>query len=126
MDNALAIFRTIATEFSNMTDTSVLSFMEVFSVFVGKKVFGKKYDLALAYFTAHMLTLNNMKAAVETTDGAFDVRRFADVKREREGDLEREYAVGDYDSSLLSLTYYGRYYLWILKLCSIGVKTRFM
>ena len=121
MDNALAIFRTIATEFSNMTDAAVLAVMSVYSVFVSKKTFGSKYDLALAYFTAHMLTLNKMKETVGATDGSF-----ADVKREREGDLEREYAVGDYDSSLLNLTYYGRYYLWMLKLCGIGVRTRFM
>ena len=121
MEKALAIFRTIATEFAEMTDAAVLAFMEVYAVFVSKKVFGSKYDVALAYFTAHMLTLDRMKATVGAADGSF-----ADVKREREGDLEREYAVGDYDSSLLNLTYYGRYYLWILKLCSIGVKTRFM
>ena len=121
MDNALAVFRTIATEFENMTDAAVLAFMEIFSTFVSKKVFGTKYDVALAYFTAHMLTLDKMKATVGAADGSF-----ADVKREREGDLEREYAVGDHDSSLLNLTYYGRYYLWLVKLCGIGVRTRFM
>lgn len=121
MDKALAIFRTIATEFLSVSDASVLAFMEIYSVFVSKKAFGTRYDLALAYFTAHMLTLDKLKATVGAADGSF-----ADVKREREGDLEREYAVGDYDSSLLNLTYYGRYYLWIRKLCSIGVKTRFM
>ena len=77
MDKALAIFRTIATEFSDMTDDSVLAFMEVFAMFVSKKVFGSKYDVALAYFTAHMLTLDKMKATVGAADGSF-----ADVKRE--------------------------------------------
>lgn len=121
MENALAIFRTIATEFSTMTDAAVLAFMQIYATFVSKKTFGAKYDVALAYFTAHMLTLDRMKATVGATDGSF-----ADIKREREGDLEREYAVGDYDSSLLNLTYYGRYYLWLIKLCGIGVRTRFM
>ena len=124
MDAILAVFRVIAPEFSTMTDAEVKAIIALYEGFVSKKVFERKYDLAVAYLTAHMISLNNLytKTAGASTDASV-----AGVKREREGDLEREYAIPDASDymSLLYKTYYGRMYLQIMKLCSIGIKTRF-
>ena len=124
MDAILAVFRVIAPEFSSMTDAQVKAIIALYEGFVSKKVFGSKYNLAVAYLTAHMIALNNLytKTAGASTDASV-----AGVKREREGDLEREYAIPDASDymSLLYKTYYGRMYLQIMKLCSIGIKTRF-
>ena len=124
MDDVLKVFRVIAPEFSNLTDEEVTAMLELFAPMVSKNTFGAKYNLALAYFVAHILALNGVYASVQgsSTDGSV-----AGVKREKEGDLEREYAIPDASDymSLLYKTYYGRMYLQIMKMCAIGIKTRF-
>lgn len=124
MDEVLKVFRVIAPEFNNLTDEEVTAMLELFAPMVSKNTFGTKYNLALAYFVAHILALNGVYATAQgsSTDGSV-----AGIKREREGDLEREYAIPDASDymSLLYKTYYGRMYLQIMKLCAIGIKTRF-
>ena len=124
MDDVLKVFRVIAPEFNNLTDEEVTAMLELFAPMVSKHTFGTKYNLALAYFVAHIIALNGVYATAQgsSTDGSV-----AGIKREREGDLEREYAIPDASDymSLLYKTYYGRMYLQIMKLCAIGIKTRF-
>ena len=124
MDEVLKVFRVIAPEFNNMTDEEVTAMLELFAPMVSKHTFCAKYNLALAYFVAHIIALNGVYATAQgsSTDGSV-----AGVKREKEGDLEREYAIPDASDymSLLYKTYYGRMYLQIMKLCAIGIKTRF-
>ena len=124
MDDVLRVFRVIAPEFNNLTDSEVTAMLELFAPMVSKHTFGTKYNLALAYFVAHIIALNGVYATGQgsSTDGSV-----AGIKREREGDLEREYAIPDASDymSLLYKTYYGRMYLQIMKLCAIGIKTRF-
>lgn len=124
MDEVLKVFRVIAPEFNNLTDEEVTAMLELFAPMVSKNTFGTKYNLALAYFVAHIIALNGVYATAQgsSTDGSV-----AGVKREKEGDLEREYAIPDASDymSLLYKTYYGRMYLQIMKLCAIGIKTRF-
>ena len=122
--NAIAIFRVIAPEFASVTDTELNNWFDLFAPMVSKKTFGNKYDLALAYFIAHILALQGLYA---TTAGTSTDGSVAGVKREREGDLEREYAIPDASDymSLLYKTYYGRFFLQMMKMCSIGIKTRF-
>ena len=124
MDEVLKVFRVIAPEFSNLTDEEVTAMLELFSPMVSKNTFGTKYNLALAYFVAHIIALNGVYA---TTQGSSTDGSVAGIKREKEGDLEREYAIPDASDymSLLYKTYYGRMYLQIMKLCAIGIKTRF-
>lgn len=124
MDEVLKVFRVIAPEFASMTDEEVTEMLELFSPMVSKKTFGTKYNLAMAYFVAHILSLNNVYTSVT---GASSDASAAGVKREKEGDLEREYAIPDASDymSLLYKTYYGRMYLQIMKMCAIGIKTRF-
>ena len=124
MNDVLKVFRVIAPEFNNLTDEEVTAMLELFSPMVSKHTFGTKYNLALAYFVAHIIALNGVYATAQgsSTDGSV-----AGIKREKEGDLEREYAIPDASDymSLLYKTYYGRMYLQIMKLCAIGIKTRF-
>ena len=124
MDDVLKVFRVIAPEFSEMTDEEVTAMLELFAPMVSKHTFGNKYNLALAYFVAHIISLNNVYT---TTAGASSDASVAGVKRDKEEDMEREYAIPDASDymSLLYKTYYGRMYLQIMKLCAIGIKTRF-
>ena len=124
MDEVLKVFRVIAPEFNNLTDEEVTAMLELFAPMVSKNTFGTKYNLALAYLVAHIIALNGLYA---TTQGSSTDGSVAGIKREKEGDLEREYAIPDASDymSLLYKTYYGRMYLQIMKLCAIGIKTRF-
>ena len=124
MDEVQKVFRVIAPEFYEMTDEEVTEMLELFSPMVSKKTFGTKYNLAMAYFVAHILSLNNVYTSVT---GASSDASVAGVKREKEGDLEREYAIPDASDymSLLYKTYYGWMYLQFMKMSAIGIKTRF-
>ena len=87
MDDVLKVFRVIAPEFNNLTDEEVTEMLELFAPMVSKKTFGAKYALALAYFVAHIISLNNVYT---TAQGASSDASVAGVKREKEGDLERD------------------------------------
>ena len=65
MDDVLQVFRVIAPEFANLSDTQVTEIMTLFAPMVSKKTFGTKWNLALAYFTAHILALNGVYAQTE-------------------------------------------------------------
>ncbi len=69
--DALAIFRLVATEFADMPDDDVIdtdigkvtqygvnSFLQLYSDQISEKRFGKSYEKALAYLTAHKLKMN--------------------------------------------------------------------
>lgn len=69
--DALAIFRLVATEFADMPDNDVIdvdtgkvitygvhSFLQLYSDQISEKRFGKLYQKALAYLTAHKLKMN--------------------------------------------------------------------
>lgn len=84
---------------------------------VKQGVFGSKQERAQRYLAAHYLTLSN-PATSSGSSGA--------VKREKVGDVEKEYT----DASQLkgsqvgySETSYGRTYLQIRRGCIVGFKT---
>lgn len=68
--DALAIFRLVATEFADMPDDDVVndegkvtayginSFLELYSDQISERRFGKTYQKALAYLTAHKLKMS--------------------------------------------------------------------
>lgn len=69
--DALAIFRMVAAEFADMPDEDVIdagtgkaarhgvsSFLRLYSDQISEKRFGKSYQKALAYLTAHKLKMN--------------------------------------------------------------------
>ncbi len=55
---ALQIFRLVAKEFEAISDEEIKTFMELYSDQISKKRFGKSYDKALAYLTAHKLKMS--------------------------------------------------------------------
>ncbi len=69
--NALEIFRMVAVEFQNMPDEDIIdegtgkvvtrgirSFLDLYADQISRKRFGKSYEKALAYLTAHKLKMN--------------------------------------------------------------------
>lgn len=71
MEEALRIFRIVATEFKHIPDEDTIddqghvvygikTYMELFSKFVSCRKFGGAYAMALAYLTAHKLKMMDM------------------------------------------------------------------
>ena len=80
--DALAIFRLVATEFADMPDDDVVdsatdkvprygvrSFLQLYSDQISEKRFGKSYQKALAYLTAHKLKMSGYGSAENGTIG---------------------------------------------------------
>ena len=55
---ALDIIRLVGDEFSGVSDAVVGQWIELARPFVSKKVFGKLFEQALAYFTCHMMKIS--------------------------------------------------------------------
>ncbi len=58
--NAVKIIRTLFKEFASVTDEDLGAYLETFSPMLSRKRFGDKYDLALAYYTAHKMSMNGL------------------------------------------------------------------
>lgn len=53
MEDAVRIFRLVATEFDVLNDETVEAWLNLTAPLISKKVFGKLYDQAIALLTAH-------------------------------------------------------------------------
>lgn len=115
---SLEIFRLVAPELSNVSDTDVNSMIELASLEISKKVYKTLYEKALAYYAAHILTLN-----VLTGDDG--VTSAYPIKSEKEGDLSRTYAVSDSSSvGSYEATKYGKELKRLGKLNTISLVVR--
>ena len=52
--------RVVGTEFADVSDEKLESYIEVYSPLVSKKQFGKLYELALAYVICHKMKMAGM------------------------------------------------------------------
>lgn len=114
---ALEIFRLIAKEFSGMTDNEVLEYIALAELDISEGIYGALYEKALVYSAAHTIKLNELMSG-----GLASV--FA-VKSEKEGDLQRTYAVSDTKTcNPLASTIYGQELLNMQRLCVVPILTR--
>ena len=72
MEDAVRIFRLVATEFDVLNDETVEAWLNLTAPLISKKVFGKLYDQAIALLTAHRLKMagygdNQYGSALEAT-----------------------------------------------------------
>ena len=117
---------------ADVTDAELTSDIEIYRDYVSEKRFGKLFPKALAYFIAHMRTLNDMIANAVVSGGVADgsVAPGALI-REKEGDLERSYAdpsaSGSSDTdveALLKKTVYGQQFLMLRAMVIVPVTIR--
>jgi len=122
----LSTFRLIASEFNDVDDEKVNSMIELQGVRVSQKAFGDKYDLAVAYLTAHAFKLDEMLKGGGASSGGLTS---GTVVSEKEGSISVWYApptLSRYnDGSLYSKTAYGLLFLELRSQCIIPVMTRF-
>ena len=62
----LSTFRLVASEFIDVDDEKVNSMIELQGVRISQKAFGDKYDLAVAYLTAHAFKLDEILKGIVT------------------------------------------------------------
>lgn len=58
--SVIEIIRLLGTEFSNVQDTTIQSWIELTQPFLSKKIFGEMYDQALALLTCHRMKMAGM------------------------------------------------------------------
>ena len=104
----LEIFRVIAPEFKDISDEVIQANIDIYADMISRSAFGKYYERAVAFYTAHNMALTNMMTSSGSTSA--DVIG-GSIIREKEGDLERQYSEGKTTSDLLDKTVYGKQYL---------------
>lgn len=116
------VFRKIATEFRAVPDNEVLEWIELTSPFLSKRVFGKLYEQALVYMTAHRMKLAGLGNNSYGTVG--DTLRVASFN---EGDTSISYSTNQATNLMsdgeLALTQYGLSYLTIRRMKVFPVRT---
>lgn len=128
----IAVFRLTIPAMADVTDAELTSDIEIYRDYVSEKRFGKLFPKALAYFIAHMRTLNDMIANAVAGDGVADSSVLTGALiREKEGDLERAYAdtsssgSGDTEAeALLKKTVYGQQFLMLRAMVIVPVTIR--
>ena len=122
----LSTFRLVASEFNDVDDESVASMIELQGVRVSPKAFGDKYDLAVAYLTAHAFKLDEMLKGGGASSGGLTS---GTVVSEKEGSISVGYAsptLSRYnDGSLYAKTAYGLLFLELRSQCIVPLMTRF-
>lgn len=128
MDTAkiLSTFRLVASEFNDVDDEKVNSMIELQGVRISHKAFGDKYDLAVAYLTAHAFKLDEILKGGGASSG---VLISGAITSEKEGSISVGYAppsLSRYnDGSLYTKTAYGLLFLELRSQCIVPVMTRF-
>jgi len=131
-EQLIEVFRLTIPAMAEVTDEELTSDIEIYRDYVSEKRFGKLFPKALAYFIAHMRTLNDMIANAVAGGGVADgnVATGALIS-EKEGDLERSYAdpsasgSGDTESeALLKKTLYGQMFLQLRAMVIVPVTIR--
>ena len=122
----LNTFRLVSGEFSDVDDKKVNSMIELQGVRISQKAFGDKYNLAVAYLTAHAFKLDEMLKGGGASSGGLTS---GTVVSEKEGSISVGYAsptLSRYnDGSLYSKTAYGLLFLELRSQCIVPVMTRF-
>ena len=122
----LSTFRLVASEFGDVDDEKVNSMIELQGVRISQKAFGDKYDLAVAYLTAHAFKLDEMLKGGSASSGGLISGA---ITSEKEGSISVGYAsptLSRYnDGSMYSKTAYGLLFLELRSQCIVPLMTRF-
>ncbi len=125
-----AILRTIAPEFKDKTDDDLRIWIELAEPYLSESKYGKLYPQAIAYLTAHKMSLN-APAQAGSADEKIDisVKNTMNVASFTEGSTSISFnnsavsggtASGDADAEYL-LTAYGLQFLAIKKRCIVPI-----
>ena len=126
-EKILSEFRILASEFDavKFPDEFILTRVELYKDFCGKKYFGKFWSRAVALLTAHFLTLEKLKGSEGATSFAITG---GTLTSEKEGDLQRSYSSSSNSSNtadeLFTKTLYGKMFLQLRSMCIVPATIR--
>ena len=129
VDKLLKEFRLTIPAMSSITDEEVLSDIESYQNTISERVFGKKYPKALAYFIAHMRTMQT-KILNADGDAASPTLTAGNLISEKEGDLQRGYAASSSNGAdsnadtFLKKSMYGQMLLFLRDTVVVGATIR--
>lgn len=88
------VFAALCSELAATPPGTIQVFKEIAEPNVSEKAFGSLYNQALAYYTGHLITLDNMKKAANDGLGSANSSDLpsGQIVKEKEGDLERQYS----------------------------------
>lgn len=119
--DALSIFRLIAPEFDYLTDEDIKKYMFLYSDQLSEKRFGKTYNKALAYFTAHKMKMSGL-GEVSGLGSIADSLRIGSVS---EGETSVSFTTNQSTNlqadGEFALTTYGLEYLSLRRNCIISI-----
>ena len=122
MEDAVKIFRMVATEFETLDDDTVKSWVDLTEPLISQKVFGKLYAQALALLTAHRLKMAGQGNNQYGTVG--DSLRIGSYT---EGSTSISFSVSQGTNltvdAELALTQYGLEYLTLRRLVVIPIRS---
>ena len=112
--SASGVLSVIAPQFDSRTNRS--EYISLATLQVNESIFGSKYDLAIAYMAAHMMSVNTETGAGTGTGTGF-------ITSKKEGDLAVSYAKpesgsGGGDASL-SQSSYGQQFIDLRNSCTL-------
>jgi hypothetical protein len=106
----LQYFRIFAPEFAAVSDEIVTVWSTIATALVNTGCLDdERANMAIALYAAHMYALSLRSSATGTASGA--------ITREKEGDLERQYAVSTSSEGYLGQTTYGQQYKEMTAAC---------
>jgi len=116
----LKIFRLVATEFAEIGDEAVFEWFEIVKPLISKKRYGKAYDNALAYLTAHKMKMAGLgDSSMGKVDDALRVGSYS------EGEVSIGFSVSQGTNispdAEYTLTAYGLQFLQIRRSCIIPI-----
>ena len=120
---AFEIIRTAMTEFAEVEDNTVKVFISLAEPLISKKRFGKLYQQALAYLSAHKMKMSGLGKSIGAGGGTIgDTIGLSSVS---EGETSVSFSnnqSGNTDTdSEFGLTVYGMQYLQLRKRCIITI-----
>lgn len=112
-------FRLTVPAMTDVTDAELESDIESYRDYISEKVFGRLFPKALAYFIAHMRTINGMIGSAVSTGGNAGNPNLTvgSITSAKEGDLQLTFSAGSSSSGgsdsdkLLKKTLYGQMFL---------------
>lgn len=111
------IFAALCSELATTPSATIEIFKQIAEPNVSAKAFGSLYLQALAYYTGHLITLDNIKKTSGSASSS--VNPSGQLIREKEGDLERQYSAVSLQNSdvlnPLNSTLYGQEYTRMIK-----------
>ena len=104
-----ATFDILVPEYKDLPDPDLEKFYELTLPFVPEDKWGDVTAQAQSYLMGHMIAMSNKGGSGGSS-----------VKREKVGQLEREYGTVDVSDTILMETSYGREFLRIRKRCVVS------